>query len=109
VADAAADTVAVTLSVAPTLEDRVVDWLLARTDVATFTSGIVYGYGGDTRGFSVAEQVSGRQRRVELTIELPARAVDAWLEEVATAFAAMEIGYRVTPVLRSGQIGAIAG
>lgn len=104
----AAGTVAVTLSVPPTLEDRVVDWLLARTDVTTFTSGIVYGYGGDTRGLSVAEQVSGRQRRVELTIELPARAVDTWLEHVATAFVEVEIGYRVTPVLRSGQIGAIA-
>ena len=103
-ADAAPDTAAVTLNVAPALEERVIDWLLAREDVATFTSAVVYGYGADSQGLSVAEQVGGRRRRSELTIEVPADAVDAWLTDLATAFAAMEIGYRVTPVLLSGQL-----
>jgi len=102
------DKVAVTLSVAPTLEDRVVDWLLARADVATFTSSVVYGYGADAGGLSIADQVSGRCRRVELTVEMPSSAVDMWLKNLATAFVAAEISYRVTPVLLSGQLHVIA-
>lgn len=102
--DAVHTTVAVTLSVAPTLEQRVVDWLLARADVPTFASGVVHVYGGDGRGLSVAEQVTGRQRRVELAVELPAGAVEGWLKALATAFAAADIRYRVTPVVLSGRL-----
>ena len=103
--DTARGTVAaVTLSIAPALEERVIDWLLARGDVAAFTSAAVHVYGADSRSLSVAEQVSGRQRRVELTIELPAIGVEGWLEELATAFVGREVGYRVTPVLRSGRL-----
>ena len=105
-ADAAPGTVAVTLSVAPTLEDRLTDWLLARVDVAAFTSGVVHAYGADSGTLSVAEQVSGRQRRVELSVELPASAAGDWLGDVAAAFGAADIGYRVTPVLQSGCLRA---
>jgi predicted transcriptional regulator len=104
VGDAVPGIVAVTLSIAPALEERVIDWLLARGDVAAFTSAVVYAYGADSRSLSVAEQVSGRQRRVELAIELPAIAVESWLEELATAFVGREVGYRVTPVLLSGHL-----
>ena len=71
--DAHSGTVVVTLDLSSALEERVIDWLLARPDVATFTSAIVHAYGADSRGLSTAEQVSGRQRRAELTIELTAR------------------------------------
>ena len=106
--DAAPAKVALTLSIAPKLEDRVVDWLLARADVATFTSVVVYGYGADAGRLSIADQVSGRHRRVELTVEMPASAVDMLLENLAAAFVAAEVGYRVTPVLRAGQLGVSA-
>jgi hypothetical protein len=104
VADAGAGKVVVTLDVAPELQERVVDWLLARSDVATFTSSAVSAYGADSHGFSVAEQVSGRQRRVEVAIELPADAVEGWLRDLATAFVAVDVAYRVTPVLLSGRL-----
>ena len=98
--------VEITLSVPSRLEDRVIDWLLARADVPTLASSVVYLHGADSRGLSVAEQVSGRQRRVELSIELPASAVDGWLGDVATAFGTTDIAYRVTPVLQSGDLRA---
>jgi hypothetical protein len=107
VADAAAR-VAVTLGVAPALEERIVDWLLARPDVAEFTSGSVHAYGADSGALSVAEQVSGRQRRVELTVELPADGVETWLEEVAAVFGAKNVRYRVTPILLAGHLRAKA-
>ena len=105
-ADAAPGVVAVTLNIAPALEERVIDWLLARGDVAVFTSVVVHAYGADSRTLSIAEQVSGRQRRVELSIELPAMAVEGWLDELAAVFVGMEVGYRVTPVLQSGRLSA---
>ena len=108
-ADAEAGKVLVTLDVAPELEERIVDWLLARPDVATFTSSPVSAYGADSRGFSVAEQVSGQQRRVELAIEVPADAVEGWLRDLATAFVAVDVSYRVTPVLLSGRLHEQAG
>ena len=102
--EAHAETVAVTLYLSSALEERVIDWLLARPDVATFTSAIVNVYGADSRGLSTAEQVRGRQRRAELTIELPVDAVEAWLDDLAAAFAALEVVYRVTPILVSGHL-----
>ena len=105
-AEANPGTVAVTLDLSSALEERVIDWLLVRPDVATFTSAIVNRYGADSRGFSTAEQVRGRQRRAELTIELPANAVEAWLADLASAFGAPDVGYRVTPVLLSGRLVA---
>lgn len=98
--------VEITLSVPSRLEDRVIDWLLARADVPTLASSVVYLHGADSRGLSVAEQVSGRQRRVELSVELPASAAGDWLGDVAAAFGAADIGYRVTPVLQSGCLRA---
>lgn len=96
--------VAVTLSVPPALEERVIDWLLARPDVAAFTSGAAYRYGADSSALSIAEQVSGRQRRAEITLEMLAEAVAGWLRDLARDFSGMEIGYRVTPVLLSGDL-----
>jgi hypothetical protein len=95
--------VAVTLTVAPTLEERIVDWLLARQDVETFTGYTTYGHGGE-RDLSVAEQVSGRRRRVELRVELAAEALDEWLAALGERFSGADVGYFVAPILRSGHL-----
>lgn len=99
--------VAVTLSFAPSLEERMIDWLLERDDVATFTGYATYAHGGDGRDLSVAEQVSGRQRRLELRVEVRGAAVDAWLAALATGFAGADVDYLVTPILRSGRLKAV--
>jgi hypothetical protein len=98
------DTVAVTLSLAPSLEERMLDWLLEREDVAGFTGYTTYAHGGDGRMLSIAEQVSGRQRRLELRVEVRAAAVDAWLAALAAGFAGADVDYHVTPILRSGRL-----
>lgn len=103
-ADASPGVVAVTLSVPPAFEERVFGWLLARDDTGTFTSRAVHCYGADSRTLSVAEQVSGRQRRTEIEIQMAADVVDRWLEDFAETFAAMPARYCVTPVLRSGRL-----
>jgi hypothetical protein len=98
--------VAVTLSLAPSLEERMIDWLLGRDDVASFTGYTTYAH-GDGRDLSVAEQVSGRQRRLELRVEVRAAAVDAWLAALAAGFAGADVDFHVTPILRSGRLSAV--
>jgi hypothetical protein len=99
--------VAVTLSLAPSLEERMIDWLLGRDDVVTFTGYTTYAHGGDGRDLSVAEQVSGRQRRLELRVEVRGAPIDPWLAALAANFAGADVDYLVTPVLRSGQLSAL--
>jgi hypothetical protein len=100
--------VAIRLDVAPALEERVVDWLLERDDVATFTTYGTHVHGSDRNELSVAEQVSGRQRRVEVRIELAALVVDDWLAALAALAASFgggaDVHYSVTPILRSGRL-----
>jgi hypothetical protein len=96
--------VAVSLDVSLALEERVVDWLLSRDDVATFTSYAIQSHGAAGHELSVAEQVSGRQRRVELRIELAAAVVDGWLAALAESFGGGDVRYSVTPIVRSGRL-----
>jgi hypothetical protein len=98
------ETVAITLNVLPTFEERIVDWLLDRESVSGFTSYAAHGHGAHHDGLSVAEQVSGRQRRLEFRIELPAAALDAFVTDLTTAFAGIDLYYFVTPVLRGGHL-----
>jgi hypothetical protein len=93
-----------TLSVPPAVEERLVDWLLGRDDVAAFTSHTTHAHGSPSRELSVAEQVSGRQRRVELRLELPAARVDEWLGALAADFGGADVEYFVSPILRSGRL-----
>lgn len=96
--------VAVTLSFTPALEERVIDWLLTRDDVPPFTAYAVHAHGAGHEELSVAEQVNGRQRRIEARVELPAAALDSWLAALVASFGGADIRYAVTPVLRAGQL-----
>jgi hypothetical protein len=98
------ETVAVTLNVLPTFEERIVDWLLDHDAVSGFTSYAAHGHGARHEGLSLAEQVSGRQRRVEFRLELPVRALDFVLTDLASTFGGTDLYYYVTPVLRSGHL-----
>jgi len=98
------NTLTVTLNVVPALEERVVDWLLARDDAIGFTSYAVHGHGADPGRLTVAEQVSGRQRRMEFRVELSAAALDGFLAELGTEFAGVDLYYFVSPVLRAGHL-----
>lgn len=96
--------VIVTLNIVPALEERVVDWLLARDD-GGFTSRSAHGHSSRHDLLSAAEQVSGRQRRLEFEIELPAAELDEFIAELSSAFASADLYYTVVPVLRSGHLG----
>lgn len=98
------ETFAVTLNVAPAAEERVVDWLLGREETAGFTSYTAFGHGADHDDLSIAEQVTGRQRRAEIRLELAQPLIDPFLAALIAAFDGTDLYYFVTPVLRSGHL-----
>ena len=98
----------VTLNLPPALEERIVDWLLEREDGLGFTSYTANGHGGSHEHLSVAEQVSGRQRRLEFRVEVPAESVDSFIAGLSAAFGGADVYYFVSPVIRSGHLREIA-
>lgn len=55
------------INMPPALEEDLVDYLLSLDNVIGFTSYVVQGH-GEHRNWSVAEQVSGRRKRVQFEI-----------------------------------------
>ena len=104
--DNAAATVAVTINVAPAGEERVIDWLLGLEDVAGFTSYAAFGHGASHEDLTIAEQVTGRQRRVEIRLEIGLPGLDAFVTALTAAFSGTDLYYFVQPVLRSGHLRA---
>jgi len=92
-----------TLSLSPALEEPLVDWLLEHQPELGFTSGAAYGHGLHPERLSLIEQVSGKQRRVEMRIVMPAGRATILIEQLAAAFPHTDTYYWVTPVLHSGR------
>jgi len=96
--------VAVTLNVAPAAEERVIDWLLGGEETTGFTSYMAFGHGADHDDLSIAEQVTGRQRRVEIRLDLRQPQVEPFLAKLIAAFDGTDLYYFVAPVLRVGHL-----
>jgi len=102
--ESAAATVALTINVAPAAEERVIDWLLGLDHVAGFTSCAAFGHGASHDDLSIAEQVTGRQRRVEIRLEISSTGLDAFVGALTAVFDGTDLYYYVQPVLRSGHL-----
>jgi hypothetical protein len=107
VTEATGASVMVTVNVPPAIEERVIDWLLSSDAVARFTSYEAYGHGASHEHLSGAEQVAGRQRRVELRIQLAAEALDGVIDALTAGFRGVDLYFFVTPVLRSAHLGEV--
>lgn len=90
------------LTVTPELEEDLVDFLLGREGVDGFTSFEVRGH-GEHENLSVAEQVSGRRRRLQFEIRLERDAIDALLDALGREVGS-DIRFRELPLLRSGHL-----
>ena len=97
----ATEDVLVVLNILPALEERIVDFLLARRG-AGFTSFPVSGHSTRHEGLSAAEQVTGQQRRQQFSVQMPADSVDGFLAELRGSLGAADVRFWVLPVLRSG-------
>lgn len=97
-------TMLVTLNCAPAMEEHLIDWLLERDAGTGFTGYTAFGHGSHHDHLSVAEQVSGRQRRVEFRVELPGQQVAPLIDALRAAFAGADVYFFVSPLVRSGHL-----
>ena len=94
-----------TLIVLREIEDALTDWLLDYHVELVFTSQPVSCHGLAHTELDTAEQVTGRQQRLSVQVQLPldeARDVCARLRQ---AFPRAAIRYWITPVLETGHLG----
>ncbi len=90
--------------VSPSVEDNLVDWLLAREEVTGFTSFPVSGHGSSIHSMSLAEQVAGRQRKILFQTHLPEPRALNLVEELKRDFQNCGIHYWLTPLLAGGHL-----
>lgn len=97
----------VTLNVAPGLEEAVIDWLLGREGEKGFTSTTVYGHSSHHGGLNAAEQVSGRRRRTQFEIHMPAATARQFVVDAATEFGGADVHCIVLPAVAAGTLAAV--
>ncbi len=97
----------VILNAPPSLEEALVDWLLAHKHGTGFTSFPAHGHSTRHDNLSIAEQVSGRQRRQQIQVQMASAAVDEFLNDLQASLGGAGIHYWVLPISRSGRFGEI--
>jgi hypothetical protein len=90
------------LIVAPELEEDLVDVLLGLTAVSGFTSGIVSG-NGKQQNMSLAEQVTGRRKRLRFELVLDEAVLGNILGELRERIGGDTV-YWVEPLLDFGKL-----
>jgi len=94
----------VTLNIPPSLEEMMVDSLLMLEAEHGFSSFPVNAHHYDNKGLSLAEQVTGRQKRVRFQMYVPVEKLPALLEQLRQEFSGSGIQYWVLPVIENGAI-----
>ena len=92
------------LSVRPALEEPMVDWLLTWRGDTGFTRVLVEEHSAEHGHLSAAEQVKGRQRRVQFQVRMPGEGLDALLTSAREQFGSADVHYWVLPLLDGGHL-----
>lgn len=90
------------LNIAPELEDQLVDYLLSIAGLGGFTSYPARGH-GEHRQMSIAEQVTGRRKRVQFELILSPQQSEAVLSGLRSQVGT-DIYYWSHPISASGHI-----
>jgi len=91
------------LNIPPSLEEDVVDLLLASEDIPGFQSYPTRGH-GQVGAMTIAEQVEGRRNRVQFEIVLESENLESLLQNLKDSFPVPDIIYWVLPVTKSGRL-----
>ena len=91
------------LNIPPSLEEDIVDLLLASGEISGYQSFPTRGH-GRVGAMSIAEQVAGRRDRVQFEIVLDPGLPEATLQKLKEAFPVPDVIYWVLPVLQSGRL-----
>lgn len=94
----------ITLNVPVTLEDMMVDCLLAFENAQGFSSFAINAHDHRNRGLTREEQVTGRQRKVRFQMYIDKDSVPILLGRIKTEFAGTGVHYWVVPVLEHGEL-----
>lgn len=94
----------VTINVPPSLEEAVVDCLLMLESEQGFSSFPVSSHDHKNEGLSLAEQVTGRQRKIRFQMYVPKQDLAQLLEQLKSEFSGSGINYWVLPVIENGVI-----
>jgi Protein of unknown function (DUF3240) len=97
--------VLVVITIPPSIESQLVDWLLSQNGGSGFSSATIHGHSTHHDHLSIAEQVSGRQRRVQFQVQIGANRLKDLLATLETDFAGADLHYWVVPVLAGGHLG----
>ena len=97
-----ADSLLVSFNAPPALEEMLVDWLLEFDPEQRFASYTVNEHNGDHSQFSLAEQVTGRQRQIRFEVVLEKDQYEGFMDKFRTDFSGSGINYRVMPMLSQG-------
>jgi hypothetical protein len=98
------DQVLVAITIPPSLESQLVDWLLSQNGGTGFSSAIVHGHSTRHDHLSIAEQVSGRQKRVQFQVQISGSRLNGFLRTLESEFAGADLHYWVTPVIAGGHL-----
>jgi len=96
--------VLVTINVSTSLEEAMVDCLLTFESAQGFSSFPVNAHDHRNQGLSIAEQVSGRQRKMRFQMFIDKQNLPALLEKLEGDFSGTGLHYWVMPVLEHKQI-----
>lgn len=98
------DKVLIVITSPPALERQLVDWLMSQDDEMGFSSGPIHGHSSSHGHLSVAEQVSGRQRRLQFQVQLGSDRLAAFLDALKSEFSGADLHYWVVPVVEAGHL-----
>jgi len=92
------------ISIAPSLEDQLIDWLLERDDSGGFSSSTISGHSSDPSHLTIAEKVSGKQRRLQFQVQIEFTELDRFTADLREEFAGADLHYWVVPLAASGSL-----
>jgi Protein of unknown function (DUF3240) len=96
------------ISVPPMLEDQMIDWLLEREESAGFTSIPVSGHSSDPMHLTIAEKVSGKQRRLQFQVQISASDLAPFTAGLEQEFGGADLHYWVVPLMAAGSLSRSA-
>jgi hypothetical protein len=88
----------------PSLDSELVDWLLLQNGGTGFSSAMAYGHSTHHDHLTIAEQVSGRQKRIQFQAQISASQLESFVAALKLEFAGADLHYWVVPVLAGGHL-----
>ncbi|HKK07063.1 MAG TPA: DUF3240 family protein [Gammaproteobacteria bacterium] len=88
-----------------TVEEPLFDWLLDYSDEMVFSSQVVDCHGIEHAALSLREQVTGRQPKLQVELQVPLAEARAICTALGDAFPSAGIRYWIAPVIEAGNLG----